>query len=762
MENTGYFFPPFVPGDDSIPLTLPQGTSVTGMLPAPLQLQGSSGSSSALSLRPQTFPQNQLRSPLSLPASQSATRNQPQPRPRPQIQSHNNQQEQPSRAVTKKSVSGFTIACANCRSKKIKVGNTVMPYSKRYIRDLQQRIEDLEKALRESEQCRIRQQRDLISLTGLNQFSGAYHTGSFFSKKPPSTIILRLCDGRYQMDGKQRSFGPTSSLHLTVNVTEDPTWSIIEAWGERSTESCETDNFELDSETQNYLLNLYWKYQHTELQVFHKEAFLRDMSTGKSGFYSKALLYCILSCAARISHRPEIRALVLPSHSSGQDPQQSGTEQRPLLFTAASRLLEQELRRPQITTISSLLLLSVIYCASSQDTRGLSLTGTCLLYPILCNFILMDRTACRLALKLELHRDCSHLNLPQMDVEARQIAFWGCVVFDRLWGLYLGRECFLRLDETVTIPRPGQSQYAAPWNCLLAGAWSSLLELVGLICENLNHGRCNMAQVNQLGDRLHHWYIRLDPSLHYQKNGSPSVAVMHMQYSAAIILLYRPLADFGKEGAEKSEYSNQFRLICLQHSFNITNYLTDYRNYHGNATTLSGVALHIISQAAITFIAEISERRNTDVSNEYMCLAVCVQTLLELEQTYLVAQQVRKLLKKIVRLCNLEDSRLKPAAIMPNDRIGSSLGYASSARPAPSSRITVMNELNDDDEYEDDAVSDEVLLQRLQSLPPDQPTTPEPANISDIQLPSMPYTQYIPPQDLLSTYASPPDPLYQF
>ncbi|KAK2743338.1 hypothetical protein FQN55_007273 [Onygenales sp. PD_40] len=699
MENSGYFFPAFMPGDDdSIPLTLPQSASVkwgqdAGMLPAPLQLPASSGSASALSLRPQTLPQNQLRSPLSLPASQSPTRNQPQPRPRPQIQSPNNQQEQLSRAVTKKSGSGFTVACANCRSKKIKVGNTVMlnlptgarrvPYSKRYIRDLQQRIEDLEKALRESEHCRIRQQRDLINLTGLSQFSGAYHTGSFFSKKPPSSVILRLCDGRYQMDGKQRSFGPTSSLHLTVNVTEDPTWSIIEAWGEKSTESSESDNFELDSETQNYLLNLYWKYQHTELQVFHKEAFLRDMSTGKSGFYSKALLYCILSCAARISHRPEIRALVLSSHSSCQDPQQSRPEQRPLLFTAASRLLEQELRRPQITTIASLLLLSVIYCASSQDTRGLSLTGT------------------------------------------------NCV-----WTLKRGR--------------------------LHSGVVLSLTELVGLICENLNHGRCNMAQVNQLGDRLHHWYIRLDPSLHYQKNGSPSVAVMHMQYSAAIILLYRPLADFGKERAEKSEYSSQFRLICLQHSFNITNYLTDYRNYHGNATTLSGVALHIISQAAITFIAEISERRNTDVGNEYMCLAVCVQTLLELEQTYLVAQQVRKLLKKIVRMCNLEDSRLKPAAMIPNDRIGSSLGYVSTARLAPSSRITPMEEFDDDDEYENDGVDDEILLQRLQSLPPDEPTTTDPDNLSDTQLPSMPYTQYIPPQDLLSTYAPPLDPLYQF
>lgn len=39
-----------------------------------------------------------------------------------------------------------------------------------------------------------------------------------------------------------------------------------------------------------------------------------------------------------------------------------------------------------------------------------------------------------------------------------------------------------------------------------------------------------MAEINILGDQLHHWYSRLDPQLYYRKDGLPSVAVM--QYAS--------------------------------------------------------------------------------------------------------------------------------------------------------------------------------------------------------------------------------------
>lgn len=143
--------------------------------------------------------------------------------------------------------------------------------------------------------------------------------------------------------------------------------------------------------------------------------YMRDMAAGKTGFYSKTLLYCIMACAARISPRPEIRVLVLPSDRvhRGKEPSHPGDHQ--CLFAEASRLLEEERENPGVTTIQSLLLLSVIYCAFSNDMAGLALTNT----------------ACRLAIEMGLHRDCSNERIPQIDMEARQITFWGCFVFDR-------------------------------------------------------------------------------------------------------------------------------------------------------------------------------------------------------------------------------------------------------------------------------------------------------------------------------------------
>jgi hypothetical protein len=135
-------------------------------------------------------------------------------------------------------------------------------------------------------------------------------------------------------------YGPTSSLHLT----EQRSSSLLQ-WGPVSVGS-EPGLQDVAPELQAYLLNLYWTYQHTVLQVVHKEAFLSDMETGRTRYFSKLLLYCIYACAARISERPDIRALALPTDEDVDDEQ-------PYFVKKATELLVQELKRPQITTIQS-------------------------------------------------------------------------------------------------------------------------------------------------------------------------------------------------------------------------------------------------------------------------------------------------------------------------------------------------------------------------------------------------------------------------
>lgn len=121
-------------------------------------------------------------------------------------------------------------------------------------------------------------------------------------------------------------------------------------------------------ELQDYLLDLYWNYQNTVLQVVHKEAFLNDMETGRTRYFSKLLLYCIFACAARIADRPDVRALALSTDDDLD-------EEQPYFVKKATDLMEHELKRPQITTIQSLQLLSVIDCARSNDTKGWLYTG---------------------------------------------------------------------------------------------------------------------------------------------------------------------------------------------------------------------------------------------------------------------------------------------------------------------------------------------------------------------------------------------------
>lgn len=138
-------------------------------------------------------------------------------------------------------------------------------------------------------------------------------------------------------------YGPTSSLHLT----EQRSSSLLQ-WGPIGSSNSNNEEALQDvvPELKSYLLTLYWTYQHTVLQVVHKEAFLRDMETGQTRYFSKLLLYCIYACAARISDRPDIRALALPTDEDVDDEQ-------PYFVRKATELLVQELKRPQITTIQS-------------------------------------------------------------------------------------------------------------------------------------------------------------------------------------------------------------------------------------------------------------------------------------------------------------------------------------------------------------------------------------------------------------------------
>ncbi|KIX92802.1 uncharacterized protein Z520_11465 [Fonsecaea multimorphosa CBS 102226] len=448
--------------------------------------------------------------------------------------------------------------------------------------------------------------------------------------EPGESLISRLCEAQGRLnskdDGQLRYFGPTSSLHLTESVT-----SIFKYCSDVSKFGADIEK-DVPWAMQQYLLDLYWKYQHNILHIIHKEAFLAGMQTQQGPYFSRCLLLCLLASAARISVSPEIRALSVPA-----DDDETG--EKPILTRQAEEALEEELLSPGLTTIQSLMLLSIIDCCQSNDSRGWMRSGN----------------ACRLAFDLGLHENWSRIpntKLSPLDFEVRQVILWGCVGFDRLWALYLGRPPVIKLSD-VSIDRPHRN--APTWDMKMFAAWAELLELSGHISEKLNTNTCFQDQIDFFTEALQRWDASLDHSLTFFPNAPPGVYLLRIQYSALTILVNRHNAGYGNLEKRHCQNSNRSRRICLEHAFTISNLVLNYATHHGEANTMLGSTLYNITMAATIFLAEINERNRQEVSDETAALATCLKAMKEMESAEIVARNLRKILQTIMRVTRVCD-----------------------------------------------------------------------------------------------------------
>ena len=127
-----------------------------------------------------------------------------------------------------------------------------------------------------------------------------------------------------------------------------------------------------------------------------------------------------------------------------------------------------------------------------------------------------------------------------------------------------------------------------------------------------------------------------------------------MQYFSSKIILHRATAEFGSAVPQQSAQSDKSRQICVENAKSIANALHDYRATYGDATTLSGVGLHVIATASTILIADISERKSIDVAGQAVALNTCVLALSEMEKTYTVARRVRRIIRLVMGLCHLD------------------------------------------------------------------------------------------------------------
>jgi len=190
----------------------------------------------------------------------------------------------------------------------------------------------------------------------------------------------------------------------------------------------------------------------------------------------------------------------------------------------------------------------------------------------------------------------------------------------------------------------------------MLAAWTSLLEIIGVICDILNGVHTPRHRMETLDQNLRNWNTHLDPTFYYSSTQDPPVFLLHMQYAAAMILLHRPLAQFGKDLSLRSSASEISRQICIDNACLIAQYAQEYHDQHGSVVTMSWIALHIVATAATTLIANVAERRSFNLSMDHQLdsLRKCLGTLNELEKSHVVTRRVRKVIQQAIRLLNLD------------------------------------------------------------------------------------------------------------
>ncbi|KAI8687911.1 Zn(2)-C6 fungal-type domain-containing protein [Fusarium keratoplasticum] len=354
-----------------------------------------------------------------------------------------------------------------------------------------------------------------------------------------------------QISGGLRFFGPTANSHVYAGSsdhydTREPPEQVRQAEGIIRS---------LDPETHDYLVDNFFQYYNSAIQIIDREAFEADRQSPYPKFYSHFLHVTILAMGYRSADmdREDMRRITLRRRES-------------TLHREAKAMLDSELERPGgIPSVQALLLLGDLECGVGRDNTGWMYSGM----------------ANRLAFDIGLHLDCTS-KMSEQDTKIRNMAMQACVIYDRYWGLFLGRPLAIKSQDvdllsnrfsqliSIGLDPPKQDMTSEIYEQLI-----ELMELAGRIVEIRDltgSSRGSSAgeaeenrylQVVNLDRQLQNWYRRLPERLSWKpsnlKTAPYSFFLLHQQYHVTMILLHQPWAKYGSitgDGASTGSHSS--------------------------------------------------------------------------------------------------------------------------------------------------------------------------------------------------------------
>ncbi|KAL4781068.1 fungal-specific transcription factor domain-containing protein [Aspergillus varians] len=483
-----------------------------------------------------------------------------------------------------------SIACTPCRKKRVKCDGQKpgcgrcadeldsceyrhgeekrKPPSKQQVQALHARIEDLEAQLRE-----YRTQFGPLAGHSFSperpRDSAAVQSPSEALKSPnPTDDIADLLGGLSLGEGNQlRYFGSRSHLSLIEQQLDTKGHASLNTSISENNRQNPPLHIPLRPETQEELLQSFWKWQNAWQYLVHKQVFLTSLANGgQDGYCTQLLLLSIMALAARYFDIRETR-------SNSDNPRTAGDG----LARQAKELLMEEMEAPRISTVIAAALISLKEMAANKEPAGWTYIGI----------------AVRMAYNLGLHVNPSRWvasgAMTTEEAELRSIAWWGCYMIEKyapLLRLFYRMMLIRRIGSlrlfTVGIGRPSiilERDIQVPLPSILPeieyGLWDESAQpstdIIPLISYSIttSHYMSRMLQmvVKPLDDiytpdnyippsekksimtratvELTSFYnnfpsiLRL-PSSSSKQPVAPHIYCLHIHYHTMIILLHRP------------------------------------------------------------------------------------------------------------------------------------------------------------------------------------------------------------------------------
>jgi Fungal specific transcription factor domain len=542
------------------------------------------------------------------------------------------------------------------------------PNSKAHLQTLNDRIAKLESLLKEEgqelpgdvdkvERAAVAEQTNTSAIHASSPESNG-HASEASEGRTPSIIdskqsmVKRLLSTRGhlsfdQLSGRLRYFGPTTNCHIysELNTSDDVSRAALEQ--RRRTEKVIRS---LSAESNDYLMDLYWRHYNAVIHVIHQAAFEEDKEHGRTQYYSGFLHICMLAMAYQRfadKSRPDMMRIGLPMRES-------------TLHKEAKYMLDCELEQPGgIPSIQALLLLGDLECGVGRDNLGWLYAGM----------------ANRLCFDVGLHLDNQNSGLQQREIDIGRMTLWACVIYDKYWALFLGRPTSLKSADLAIYNLSAKFERLGAFDpttktleTQIYEALIDLMELAGKITDmrdsksTTDTDHSAYLRMAALDRELGAWYSKLPKPLQWipeNINTAPfSFFLLHQQYHCTMILLHRPFALYddatsnAESDSEGSELDTHFsalsRTLCTKHAVRVARIFWQHRQRfdtrHIFVTGLQHAGTAAI--ALVAALAYIKDRSSRAANMQYLeCLAAALHDMTE---TYHPAERMSMVLEAVM------------------------------------------------------------------------------------------------------------------